>query len=108
MLRGEVWWVSFSSTVGGEVQKTRPAVIVSNDSANRHSNRVQVVPLTSNITKFYPCDSHVSIEGKACRAMTDQLMTVSKHRLESKICKLNEVEVSDLELAMRVQLALTW
>ena len=44
MNRGEVWWVNFDPSIGGEIQKRRPAIIVSNDVANRHLNRVQVVP----------------------------------------------------------------
>lgn len=42
MLRGEVWWVNFDPSVGSEVQKQRPAVIVSNNSANKNLERVVI------------------------------------------------------------------
>ena len=54
MKRGEVWWVNFEPSVGGEIRKVRPAVIVSNDAANKFLNRVQVVPITSRTDRVYP------------------------------------------------------
>ena len=50
MKRGEIWWVEFDPLVGSEIRKTRPAVIVSNDAANRNLARVVVIPLTSNVS----------------------------------------------------------
>lgn len=52
MKRGEVWWVEFDPSVGSEIKKPRPAVIVSNDAANRNIARVVVLPLTSNTGRF--------------------------------------------------------
>ena len=72
--RGEVWWVNFSPSVGGEIQKTRPAVIVSNDHSNRSLNRVQVVPITSNTSKYYPCEAYVIVNGKQAKAISAELL----------------------------------
>jgi mRNA interferase MazF len=56
--------VAFDPSVGGETRKTRPAVVVSNDAANRALNRLQVVPLTSRVTKVYPTQVLVTLEGQ--------------------------------------------
>ncbi|MFQ5542554.1 MAG: type II toxin-antitoxin system PemK/MazF family toxin [Candidatus Binatia bacterium] len=47
MKRGEVWWVSFDPSVGGEIQKRRPAVIVSNDASKMRLLNLQKIPGTS-------------------------------------------------------------
>ena len=80
MRRGEVWWVSFAGSSGGEVRKTRPAVIVSNDVANLHANRVQVVPVSSKTEKCFPCDAKVLVAGQESKAMADQLTTIAKEK----------------------------
>ncbi len=63
MKRGEVWWVEFDPSIGSEIRKKRPAVIVSNDSANRYLLRVVVIPLSTNTTRVYPGETLVTLEG---------------------------------------------
>jgi mRNA interferase MazF len=60
--------------LGTEIKKTRPAVIVSNDAANRNLARVVVVPLTSNTGRAYPGEALVSVAGQDSKAMADQIM----------------------------------
>jgi mRNA interferase MazF len=107
MLRGEVWWVNFDPSLGGEMQKTRPAVIVSNDAANRNMNRLQVVPITSNVSRIYPCEAAIDLNGEARKAMADQIATVSKQRLGPKAGELSRQDMQAVERAIRVQLGLS-
>ena len=101
MKRGSIWWVEFDPSVGTEINKTRPAVIVSNDIANQHLARVVVVPLTSNVSRVYPGEALVTVEGKKNKAMTDQIMSADKSRLKKKIAELSDVDVVALENAMK-------
>ena len=88
------------------MRKTRPAIIVSNDAANHHANRVQVVPLSSKTGKLYPCEARVVVEGKESKAMADQIMTVSKERLTDRLGLLSADEMQGVEMAIRIQLGL--
>jgi mRNA interferase MazF len=104
--RGEVWWTAFDSGVGGEIRKTRPAVIVSNDDANAILNRVQVVPVTSRVARIYPSEALIQINGRPSKAMADQIATADKARLRSRIGRVTKDEMKSVEKAVRIQLAL--
>ncbi len=98
--------MNFDPSVGGEIRKKRPAVIVSNDAANKYLNRVQVIPLTSKTERIYPSEALVTLRGKKRKAMADQLTTVSKKRFINKIGKLKAPEMDMVDSVIKVQLNL--
>lgn len=104
--RGDVWWVSFDRSVGGEIKKTRPAVIMSSNVANSVLNRVVVVPLTSQTGKIYPSEAMVTLNGESRKAMSDQIMTASKGRLRSPLGALSSGDMRAVEDALLLHLAI--
>jgi len=106
MKRGDVWWVQFDSAVGGEIRQSRPAVIVSNDAANRNLSRVVVVPLTNNTKNQYPGEALVTINGQSSKTMTDQIVAADKARLTSQLSQLSKADMLAVEDAIKVHLAL--
>ena len=106
MRRGEVYWVDFDPARGGEIQKVRPAVIVSNNDSNRMLNRLQVVPLTSNTARVYPFEALVHVGGVPHKAMADQIRTVTKERVTNRMGVLPRADLIEVERAIRVQLGL--
>ena len=106
MKRGEVWWVEFDPAVGSEIRKTRPAVIISNDAANRNLSRVIVVALTSNTERVYPGNALVVVGGTQSKAMADQIMTADKLRLTSKLGELSMQDMQAVDDAVSLQLGL--
>ncbi len=104
MTRGDVYWVDFEPARGGEIRKRCPAVVVSNEDANRVLNRVQVVPLTRNIRRVYSSETLIDLEGRVSKAMAHQIRTIAKERIGDYVGSLTSRELRAVEAAIRYQL----
>jgi mRNA interferase MazF len=104
--RGDVWLVSFDPSVGGETQKTRPAVVLSNDTANAVLNRIQVVPVSSHVGILYPAEAYVMLNGERRKAMADQITTASKRRLLRRLGALGKEDLDAVGRVVCLQLGL--
>ena len=107
MNRGEVWWVNFEPSVGEEIIKTRPAVIVSNDESNVAVKRFQVVPFTLRLDRLYPGDVYLTFNRIRQKAMTNQLTTVSTLRFRNMMGVLPTEDMRLIEEALIFQLDLS-
>jgi mRNA interferase MazF len=102
--RGDVFWVRLDPVRGTEIRKTRPAVIVSNDSCNKYGARVIVMPVTSNVETLYPGEAMIELQGKPGRVLGDQIRSLDKSRLGSRIGTLSPAELSGVEDAILITL----
>ena len=94
MKRFEVWLVNLDPTIGSEIKKTRPAVIVSPDELNQHLRTVIVVPLTTG--KTYPFRVATKVAGRSGVGAVDQIRTVDKQRLVKKVGSLSKTTRQNL------------
>lgn len=101
-----MWWVTFGASVAGEIRKTRPAVVISNNAANTVLKRVIVVPLTSKVDRVYPGEALVVIEGQRSKAMSDQMTTAAKMRLKNRFGVLSDEDLGRVEDAILFQLGI--
>ena len=91
MVRFDIYWANVDPTIGSEMKKTRPVVIVSPDVMNRNLNTVLVCPLTTT-SKSYPTRISVSFEGKEGMIALDHIRSIDKRRLVNKSGRLVEDE----------------
>ena len=104
--RGDVYWVALDPVMGTEIRKTRPAVIVSNDACNRYGTRVVVLPVTSNVDSLFPGEALIKVKGKPGRALGDQIRSIDKSRLQSRLGTLSSAEMTRIDEALAITLAL--
>ena len=91
--RFEIYYVNLDPTIGNEIKKTRPCVIISPDEMNHHISTVIIAPLTSKL-RNYPTRVPCKVEGKQGQIVLDQIRTVDKVRLFKKINTLNKISQS--------------
>jgi mRNA interferase MazF len=91
--RGEVWLAALDPTVGSEIQKTRPCLIVSPDELNAHLRTAIVAPMTTG-SRPAPFRISVKFKGKAGLILPDQMRTVDKSRLVKRLGKIDAATLS--------------
>ena len=108
--RGELYWVRLDPTIGSEIAKTRPCLVISNDVGNRYSDRVTVAPITaSGLNRIYPYEVLIKAgEGgliEDSKVMLDQIRSVDKRRLGRRIGILRHELMHEVNYAIRLSLA---
>jgi mRNA interferase MazF len=111
MRRGEIYYADLGPTVGAEINKRRPVLIVSNDASNRVASTITVVPITSNVSRVYPFEVLLDMEEsglpKPSKVQAQQIRTIAKQRISGKRAgKLKEETLRQVEVAMRLHLGL--
>ena len=92
----DIYWVDLNPTVGSEIQKTRPGVVITPDEMNNNINTVIIAPLTTK-SHNYPTRLKTNIIGKDCWVVLDQIRAIDKCRLKDRIGELGENDISKLK-----------
>jgi mRNA interferase MazF len=102
--RGDVVWVNLDPTIGGEIKKRRPCVVVSLSALNEKRLTVIVIPLSSAGTPRPPLVIAVPSLDPHSNARIDQIRTVDKMRIGETLCTLTRAEMAEIEQALRIVL----
>ncbi len=93
--RFDVYLINLDPTIGSEIQKVRPCLVISPDEMNRHIATVIVAPMTTK-GRDYPTRVFCSFEGKAGQVVLDQIRTIDKSRLVKKLGKIDKQVEEDV------------
>lgn len=104
--RGDIYWIKLDPTLGSEIQKTRPCLILSNNSQNKKGLRVIAAPITSKVKTIYPFEAEIVIQGRDCKVLLDQIRSFDKQRIASKIVSIDTHTMIQVEEALKVILAM--
>jgi mRNA interferase MazF len=98
--RGEIWWVRLDPTQGSEIKKTRPCVVLTDNTLNELRKTVVVVPLSSVAKPHPPITVSILCQDKSAVAVIDQIRSVAKHRLISKIETASKTDIQKITEAI--------
>ena len=99
--RGDIWWVQLDPTLGSEINKTRPCVVISVKVLNQRRRTVIVVPLSTSPNASPPILIPILCDGRPAVAVSDQIRAISKERLRSRIGVVSKDELAALEDGLR-------
>ena len=108
--RGEIYWVNLNPTIGSEIKKTRPALVISNDINNLHAQTITVLPMTTATNKVYPFDVLIKTGAygnqEPSKVKANQIRTVDKRRLGKLLGMLPADIMGQVEKALRLHLGI--
>ncbi len=105
--RGEVWWVRLEPSLGSEIGKTRPCLVITSNIANERRRTVVVIPLSTSLQASPPLLIRVACAGRLAVAVVDQIRAVAKERLQERLGILSTADLKAVEDGLRQVLELT-
>lgn len=104
--RGDIYWIQLDPTSGTEIQKTRPCLILSNNSQNKKGLRFIAAPITSKVKMLYPFEAKIIINDRECKVLLDQIRALDKKRIVSIITSIDLSTMLQVEVALKIALDL--
>lgn len=105
--RGDIYWIQLDPTIGTEIQKTRPCLILSNNSQNKKGKRVIAAPISSKVRTVFPFEAKIILKNRECKVLLDQIRALDKLRINAWICSLDSQTMFQVEDALKIALALS-